>query len=70
MSNPIRCPSTNDSIGEYYAAYMALNEYITDHPTGKQMIDYLRDFGISNYPQIMRIITNIRFIDAHRITNR
>jgi DNA-directed RNA polymerase subunit N (RpoN/RPB10) len=70
MSNPIRCYSTNTAIGEYYSAYMAIRDHLNKNPPAdgeKQIVDYLRDFGIILYPEIMRITTNSRFIDAHLI---
>lgn len=73
MSNPVRCYSTNVSIGEYYTAYMAIRDYLNKHPPkkgGKTIIDYLNDFGISSYPQIMRTTAHVRFIDAHLIKKR
>ena len=70
MSNPIRCYSTNTAIGEYYSAYMVLRDHLHKNPPKegeKQLIDYLNDFGIILYPQIMRTTTNVRFIDAYLI---
>lgn len=70
MSNPIRCYSTNSSIGEYYTVFMALRDHLNRNPPAegeKQLIDYLKEFGIVLYPQIMRTITNARFIDAGNI---
>ena len=70
MSNPIRCYSTNTAIGEYYSVYMALRDHLRKNPPKegeKQLIDYLSDFGITLYPQIMRTTTNVRFIDAYLI---
>lgn len=70
MSNPIRCYSTNTAIGEYYSVYMALRDYLEQNPPKKgekQLINYLSDFGITLYPQIMRTTTNVRFIDAYHI---
>jgi len=70
MSNPIRCYSTNTAIGDYYSAYMALRDHLRKNPPKegeKQLIDYLSDFGITLYPQIMRTTTNVRFIDAYLI---
>lgn len=72
MSNPIRCFSTNTTIGEYYTVYMALRKHLTENPPKKgekQMIDYLNEFGITLYPQIMRTTSHVRFIDAH-LTNK
>jgi DNA-directed RNA polymerase subunit N (RpoN/RPB10) len=70
MSNPIRCFSTNTAIGEYYSAYMVIRDYLNENPPKKgekQLIDYLRDFDIVLYPQIMRTTTHVRFIDAYLI---
>lgn len=70
MSNPIRCFSTNTAIGEYYSVYMALRDYLRKHPPKdgeKQITDFLSEFGITTIPQIMRTITNVRFIDAYLI---
>ena len=70
MSNPIRCYSTNTAIGEYYSIYMALRDHLRENPPKKgekQLIDYLYDFGITQYPQIMRTVTNRRFVDAYHI---
>lgn len=71
MSNPIRCYSTNTAIGEYYAVYMELRDHLQKNPPKKgekEVLDYLREFGITLYPQIMRTISNVRFIDAHLIS--
>ena len=71
MSNPIRCFSTNASIGEYYPAYVALRDHLNKNPPkkgDKLLTDYLDEFGINLYPQIMRFTTHVRFIDAHHIT--
>ena len=73
MSNPIRCFSTNTPIGEYYTVYMAIRDHLNKNPPkkgDKTMIDYLNEFGISLYPQIMRTTTNVRFIDAHLINKQ
>ena len=70
MSDPVRCYSTNVVIGEYYSVYMALRDHLNKNPPKKgekQLIDYLNDFGITLYPQIMRTTTNVRFIDAYTI---
>ena len=70
MSNPIRCFSTNSAIGEYYSVYMALRDHLHKNPPKegeKQLIDYLNEFGITLYPQIMRTTTTVRFIDAYLI---
>lgn len=70
MSNLIRCYSTNTTIGEYYTVYMALRDHLNKHPPkkgDKTLIDYLNDFGITLYPQIMRTTTHVRFIDAYLI---
>lgn len=70
MSNPIRCFSTNSTIGEYYSVYMALRDHFNEHPPApgeKTLVEHLRGFGIDLYPQIMRTTTNVRFIDAHLI---
>lgn len=70
MSNPIRCFSTNTAVGEYYSAYMAIRDYLRKNPPKegeKKLIDYLSDFGITLYPQIMRTTTNVRFVDAYLI---
>lgn len=73
MSNPIRCFSTNTSIGEYYTVYMALRDHLNKNPPKKgekTMIDYLNDFGITLYPQIMRTTANVRFVDAYLISKQ
>ena len=73
MSNPVRCFSTNTSIGEYYTVYMAIRDHLNKNPPKegeKTMIDYLNDFGITLYPQIMRTTTNTRFIDAYLINKQ
>lgn len=73
MSNPVRCFSTNETIGEYYYAFMVLREYLNNNPPlegEKTMVEYLKEFGIRLYPQIMRTIANVRFIDAHNIYNQ
>jgi DNA-directed RNA polymerase subunit N (RpoN/RPB10) len=70
MSDPIRCFSTNSAIGEYYMIYVAIRDHLNRHPPGqgdKTLVDYLREFGITQYPQIMRMTSHVRFIDAHTI---
>lgn len=70
MSDPIRCPSTNTVLGEYYPIYMAIRDHLHKNPPkegDKNMVDYLNEFGIILYPQIMRITTHVRFIDAYLI---
>ena len=73
MSDPIRCFTTNTPIGEYYTVYMALRDHLHKNPPKKgekEIIDYLKEFGIVLYPQIMRTTTNARFIDAHLIDKK
>jgi hypothetical protein len=33
----------------------------------KTITDYLKEFGITEYPQVMRMTTHIKFSDAHLI---
>lgn len=73
MSNPVRDFSMNETIGEYYYAFMALRAYFNDNPPlkgDKQMLHYLNEWGINLYPSITRTITNVRFIDAANIYKR
>ena len=73
MSNPVRDFSMNETIGEYYYAFMALRAYLNDNPPlagESQMLDYFKEFGITRYPSITRTITNVRFIDAVNIYKR
>ena len=70
MPIPVRCFSTNSAIGEYYTVYVALRDYLLKNPPKegeKTLLDYLHDFGIILYPQIMRITTHTSFIDAYHI---
>jgi hypothetical protein len=60
----------NTEIGEYYTVYMAIRDHLHKFPPkkgDKTMINYLNEFGITYYPEIMRTISNVRFIDADLI---
>lgn len=70
MSDPIRCYSTNVDIGAYYVVYMAIRDHLTRNPPAdgeKGLVDYMREFGITSYPQLMRMTGHVRFVDAHLI---
>jgi hypothetical protein len=70
MSTQIRCYSTNTASGEYSAVYMALRDHFHKNPPKpgeKQLIDYLHEFGLTEYPQLMRATTAERFIDGANI---
>jgi hypothetical protein len=70
MSSQVRCPSTNTAIGEYTPIYMALRDHLNKNPPKKgekQLIDYLHEFGLTEYPQLMRATTAERFIDGANI---
>ena len=70
MSNPIRCFTTNTTIGEYYPLYMALKAHFNEHPpaTGeKTLIEHMKGLGIELYPQLMRTVATVQFIDAQYI---
>lgn len=70
MACPIRCYSTNVAIGEYYTVIMEIKKYLHENPPKpgeKTFVDYLNDFGITQYPQTMRIISTVNFFDAHML---
>lgn len=70
MSDYIRDPSTNKLIGQYYPLYMAtLAYYNKNYPdkANEMIIADIKEWGLDIYPCIMRMITHLRFIDAHLI---
>ena len=71
MSYPIRDFSAGGAaIGDYMVVITALRAEFEKNPPKpgeKQLIDYIKEFGLTLYPQIMRVTTSVRFIDAHLI---
>ena len=70
MSDPIRCYSTNTDIGAYYTVYMALRDHLNKNPPpagGKGLVNYMEEFGVTSYPQLMRMTGHVRFVDAHLV---
>lgn len=71
MSYPIRDFSAGGAaIGDYMVVIAALRSEFKKNPPKpgeKQLIDYIKEFGLTLYPQIMRATTSVRFVDAHLI---
>ena len=71
MADPIRCLSTNRDIGAYRVAYTALRAHYNKNPpkTGESvdtvMLRHMKEFGITQYPQIMRMVSYVRFEDMY-----
>ncbi len=62
MPQLVRCPSTNVPIGEYYMLFRAVKKHRPD-----DIVKVLKECGLTEYPQIMRMVSHVRFIDAHLI---
>jgi hypothetical protein len=73
MSDLIRDFSTNMSIGAWYRVYSEIRQYLVNNPPKegeKQLIDYLHEFGITEYSQIMHLTSHVRFTDAHLLGSK
>ena len=68
MSDPIRCFSTNRDIGAYRVLFDAIKDHLNKNPPKEgepTLLDYMKEFGINQYPQIMRMTNYVEFKDAH-----
>lgn len=62
MSQLIRCPSTNVPINEYHLLFREVKKHKPNN-----IVKVLNECGLTEYPQIMRMVSHVRFIDAHLI---
>jgi hypothetical protein len=70
MSTPIRDPSTNAPVGELETIIPHIRAHLRDQPQkneGRELVDVINEFGFPLYPQIMRLVTPVRFSDAHNL---
>ena len=69
MSDFIRDPSTNRSIGEFMPIYEAIRAYYNKPdvlktlkiPVETAIMKHMEEFGINQYPQKMNMVTHLRF---------
>ena len=59
MPRFVRDPSTNTAIGEYEFIFIKLRAV---NNSSEYLLGILNAFGITQYPQIMRMITHIEMI--------
>jgi hypothetical protein len=67
---PVRGFNTGTAVGEYMVVYNAIKKHLKDNPPGpedKKLVDYLHEFGITQYIDISQMTTTVRFDDAHLI---
>ena len=72
MAGIHRCYSTNTAYSQYIPLYMALRTYFANNPPAEgepTLLDHIKEWGVDIYPCLMRIVSNVRFIDAHLIGN-